>query len=98
MEAEAAFKRLFQEAEWPVEMPAFPLSAATAIVPLLLQTGMASSTSEAKRLLAQGGVSLRIGGPQGVPERVSDLGTIVQVPPDVEMRVGKRKFVRIVAP
>jgi tyrosyl-tRNA synthetase len=92
--AEAAFDRQFKDQKAPDEVPevALPTGAVTdgvvSLPKLLADLGLASSRSEARRLISQGGV--RINGQQASAEesRAEDLrGALVQV--------GKRRFVRL---
>jgi tyrosyl-tRNA synthetase len=92
--AEAAFDRQFKDQRAPEEVPevALPTGAVTdgvvSLPKLLADLGLASSRSEARRLISQGGV--RINGQQasGEESKAEDLrGALVQV--------GKRRFVRL---
>ena len=56
---------------------------------LLLASGSASSTSDARRLIQQGAV--KVGG-----EKIEDPGCFLKPVPDMIIQVGKRKFTRIV--
>ena len=89
--AEENFKQVFQRGQMPGEMPHFTFSAAAPadLVSLLAQTGLASSKSEARRLIQQGGV--RVDG-----EQVKNIETRVQAEGEHVLQVGKRKFARIV--
>ena len=53
-------------------------------------SGFAAGTSEARRLVAQGGVSLN-------GETITDSGAEVTPAPGALLKVGKRKFARIIA-
>ncbi|NMD42785.1 MAG: tyrosine--tRNA ligase [Firmicutes bacterium] len=89
--AEEGFKQVFQRGEIPAEMPQFQFSAASApdIVTLLVETGLTSSRSEARRLIKQGGVRVN-------REQVADSGTRWEAPCELILQVGKRKFARVV--
>jgi tyrosyl-tRNA synthetase len=56
--AEAHFKQVFQKRELPEDMPTHELAAPQNIVDLLAEVGLAPSKSQARRLVAQGGVRL----------------------------------------
>ncbi|MBC8262529.1 MAG: tyrosine--tRNA ligase, partial [Anaerolineales bacterium] len=88
--AAAHFKRVFQKRELPEEMPTHRLAAPQNIVDLLVETGLAPSTSQARRLIAQGGVRLDGNKVESIKETVR--------PADEEaiLQVGKRRFVRVV--
>jgi tyrosyl-tRNA synthetase len=92
--AEAAFDRLFRQRAAPDEVPeaALPgdaVDGATVYLPrVLAELGLASSRSEARRLITQGGV--KVNGEQALAEEMplAELeGALLQV--------GKRRFVRL---
>jgi len=87
-EAEAHFRRVFQEGKLPSEMPSYSLKGPRSIVDLLVETGMAGSKSEARRLIRQGGVRLN-------GEKVMDVGRVVLPAEEQVLQVGKRKFVKL---
>lgn len=95
-DAEAAFTRQFQHAEWPDEMPEFTMTEDLPVVAFLHQAKLAASKTMARQLIAQGGVYLRPRGDRGPTERVTDPNAIIPARAGVEVRVGKLKFVRIV--
>jgi len=88
-EAEEQFKRVFQEREVPEEMPEFAVTASINIVNLLVQARLASSKSEARRLVEQHGVKLDA-------QTVDSIEAMVDIPAPKVLQVGKRKFVRLV--
>ena len=88
-EAEEQFKRVFQEREVPEEMPEFAVAASINIVNLLVQAKLASSKSEARRLVEQHGVKLDA-------QTVDSIEAMVDIPAPKVLQVGKRKFVRLV--
>ncbi len=87
-EAEAAFVRQFVQRELPTDLPVHALDAPTSIVDLLAATGMASSKSEARRLIDGGGV--RVDG-----TKVEGYDLVLQPGQPVVVQVGRRKFVQI---
>lgn len=90
--AEAAFDARFRRGELPDDIPDIRLEVPEAGLPLpqaLKLAGLVPSTSEALRLLGQGGVKL--GG-----ERVEDRTTLLTRGGDVIVQVGKRKFARLI--
>ena len=87
--AEAHFKQVFQKRELPEDMPTHELAAPQNIVDLLAEVGLAPSKSQARRLVAQGGV--RLDG-----EKVESIEETVIPGEEAILQVGKRKFVRIV--
>ena len=88
-EAEEQFKRVFQEREMPEEMSEFAVGDSINIVNLLVQARLASSKSEARRLVEQHGVKLD-------GQTVDSIEAIVDIPAPKVLQVGKRKFVRLV--
>jgi tyrosyl-tRNA synthetase len=86
----ADFEARFRQGEIPAEMPEVTIrsQAGVQIAQLLKQAGLTASTSEAMRLIAQGGV--RLDG-----ERVTDKALVVPVGRVVVVQVGKRKFARV---
>jgi tyrosyl-tRNA synthetase len=89
--AQAEFEARFRQGALPEDMPdhrveleaqAFPL------VQLLKRVGLTASTSEALRMIEQGGV--RVDG-----ERVSDKGLALGPGGPFVLQVGKRKFARV---
>ena len=93
-EASAEFDRVFARKELPSDMPEVKIAAAELeggaiwIARLMTLCGFAASTSEAMRLVKQGGVSL--------DERpVSDEKGKVKVASGQILKVGKRRFARL---
>ena len=90
-DALAEFEARFQRGALPDEMPELDLRGVDGglLVPQLLkQAGLVSSTSDAIRQIAGGGV--RLDG-----ERVTDKGQSVPAGATVVAQVGKRKFARV---
>jgi tyrosyl-tRNA synthetase len=89
--AQAAFIARFQQGMLPEDMPEMLLSApkgGLGVSQLLKEAGLTSSTSEAIRLIKQGGV--RLDG-----EKVADPGLEIAAGSTHVLQVGKRKFARI---
>ena len=85
------FEARFREGGIPDEMPEFNLPAdgeGLSIVQALKQTGLTASTSEAIRMIQQGGVKAN-------GEKVSDKGLVLPKGNVVVLQVGKRKFARL---
>lgn len=90
--AEAEFDRIFIEKDVPDVIEEFVLTSShteTTMVGLLAICGLASSKSEARRLIEQGGVSVD-------GERVTDLNAGIPGSVSFILKVGKRKFLKIV--
>ena len=89
--AQAEFESRFREGEMPDEMPEVTVKAPEGgilVAQLLKQAGLTPSTSEAQRMIEQGGVKFD-------GERVSDKALKVPAGRTVVAQVGKRKFARI---
>jgi tyrosyl-tRNA synthetase len=88
------FQRVFRDRQAPEEAPVFKVSSGEPrrVVALLLDAGMASSRSEAERLIKQGGVEL-IG--DSSPMNVQRSIALIKGQSHL-LRVGKKKFLRIV--
>ena len=84
--AEQAFVRLFQQKETPQEMPEYLLKPGTTVMDVLIETGLVTSKSEGKRLLAQNGVRL-----DGKPLDQNDA----PFPHPGVLQAGKRRFIRV---
>ncbi len=91
-EALADWELRFSQRRMPEEMPEISVAAdgaqAVGLARLLKETGLAESTSEALRLIRQGGV--RIDG-----ERAADPQTEIPRGASHVLQVGKRRFVRV---
>jgi tyrosyl-tRNA synthetase len=86
--AEEGFVRQFVRRELPADMPTHTLSEPTAIIDLMLAAKLASSKSEARRLIDGGGV--RVDG-----EKVTSYDTLLAPGAGAVIQVGRRKFVQV---
>ena len=89
--AAAHFERLFVRHDLPEDLPevTVALEGGSAPLPWVLRAaGLASSTSEGRRLVEQGGVSLD-------GERVADPGLLLESGRTAVIQVGKRRFARV---
>jgi tyrosyl-tRNA synthetase len=86
--AEEQFVRVFSKRERPTEMPSFKMRVAMPIVDLIVAADLATSKSEARRLVQQGGVRLD-------DERVEKIDAMIPAREAV-LRVGRLKFVKLV--
>ena len=87
--SETAFEQVFVKKDIPDEMPEFTFEQTNIrIDDLLIATKTATSKNEARRLIAQGGVSLD-------GEKIEDVFTEVELSGEKVLKVGKRKFARI---
>ena len=90
--AEREFDRIFIKKDVPDEIAEFRYKAASesvGILQLLLDTKMAASKGEARRLVEQGGVST-----DGV--KVADINVQVQFLKPIILKVGPRRFLKVV--
>lgn len=87
--AQENFISQFSKKELPADMPEVKLKAGSyQLVEVLVQTKLATSKSEARRLIAQGGVKIN---QKPATEQTLELGT----KNNLILQVGKRKFVKI---
>ena len=85
------FEARFKQGEVPEDTPQVTIPASAEGVPILQvlkQTGLTASTSEAMRMIDQGGVKLD-------GDKVSDKALKLTVGGPFVIQVGKRKFVRV---
>lgn len=89
-QAAAEFARIFREHALPEEIEEVTLKVPEALwLPrLLAEAGLAASTSEAKRLINQGGVHLD-------GDKVSDVNLELSTGKTYLLKVGKRRFKRV---
>jgi len=90
--AQAEFEKVFSKKELPEKIEVFHLKTDKPtiwIVKLLTETGLCSSSSEARRLIKQGGVYID-------NQRVDDENLQVEVKGEKLLKVGKRKFMKVV--
>ena len=90
--AEEEFDRIFVEKEVPDQIEEYRLNAAngdTTLVALLARAQLASSKGEARRLIEQGGVSVD-------GERVDDASAPIPDKAGFVLKVGKRRFLKVV--
>jgi len=84
--AEENFVRLFQQEEFPEEMPIIHLLPGQTVLDILVGSGLVKSRSEGRRICAQKGVRLDSEALDD-PQQVLQSGGVLQV--------GKRRFVRV---
>jgi len=90
-DALADFETRFTQGEIPADIPAVTVASGAdgiAIANLLKEAGLTASTSEALRMIAQGGVKLD-------GEKIGDKALRVAKGAQVVAQVGKRKFARV---
>ncbi len=85
------FDKVFANKEIPESMPEHKISHNPIMaVDLLVESGLAPSKNEARRLLTQGAVEMEIRG------RLDQMGSALNITEPMWVRVGKRRFVRVV--
>ena len=85
------FESRFRQGGVPDDLPLIELAgdpSGMAVAQVLRQAGLTASTSEALRMIEQGGVKLN-------GEKVSDKALIIKAGEEIVLQVGKRKFARI---
>ncbi len=87
--AEEEFERVFKQKQKPSQILAYKAkSKKYQIIDLLVETKMAPSKSEAKRLIEQGGVRID-------NQRINDWQKQIEIKDKMIIQAGKRKFVQI---
>ncbi|RMF33500.1 MAG: tyrosine--tRNA ligase [Chlorobiota bacterium] len=85
--AREEFDRMFRHKEVPEEIETVPLQLPMPLVEVVVAAGLVPSKSEARRLIAQGGIYVN-------GERVTDYAAVLARGEHI-VKVGKRRFVRI---
>ena len=89
-DAESDFDRIFVEGDEPEEMDEFiAKESPVTVLTVMHNAGLVSSKREGRRLIEQGGV--KVDG-----EKISDINTEIVVDQPRILRVGKRKFLKLV--
>lgn len=91
-EAEEAFDKIFIKKEIPDEIPEFKIELTDKkinIIDLILAVNFAQSKGEARRLIIQGGVTVD-------SEKIDDITATVILDKEKILKVGKRKFAKII--
>jgi tyrosyl-tRNA synthetase len=86
-QAEQDFVQVFQQGSQPEDMPEFTYQVGLAVVDVLVASGLASSKSEARRLVSQNGVRL--------DGQILDDANQPFPHPGI-LQAGKRRFVRVI--
>jgi len=88
--AEEEFNKVFREKELPSKMPEIKIKEKSLnILDLLMRTKLVSSKAEAKRLVLQRGVKIS-------SQVQNDWKKEVEIKKGLIVRVGKRKFVKLI--
>ncbi len=86
--AEAAFRLVIQQGDVPEDIPEHRIGKESALVDVMVSSGLAKSKGEARRLIQQNGVRLD-------DQIVTDSELILKAASPIVLRVGKRRFVRL---
>lgn len=90
--AEEEFDRIFVKKDIPDEIEEYRLKSldgSISVIQLLTDSKLVSSKNEARRLIDQGGVTIN-------SNRINDASEIVVITEPVILKVGKRKFLKII--
>ncbi|MDP2208459.1 MAG: tyrosine--tRNA ligase [Bacteroidota bacterium] len=90
--SEEEFDRIFVQKEIPDTIDEFVLESTEKemnIIQILTDTKLATSKSDARRLVEQGGVSID-------GNRITDVNQMIPLASNIIMKVGKRRFLKIV--
>ena len=88
-QAAQEFQRIFQQKAWPSEIPEIKLTKKRwPLIDLLIQTHLATSRSEARRLITQGGIKIN-------RQLQKDPNQVVEVSEGTIIQRGRRRFVKI---
>ncbi len=92
-EAQSFFESTVQHDELPTDIPEWIVEPGLyEITDLLMDTGLVTSKSEAKRMVFQGGVTLL----HDIEEkRIDDVHTLVEVKNGMIIKLGKRRFLKL---
>jgi len=92
-QAAASFDKVFRNREVPDKMPEVSIADSEInIIDLLSDKGLVSSKSEARRLVEQGGIEVKI---KDKREKIKDINQMVEIGEGLVLKVGKRKFYQI---
>jgi tyrosyl-tRNA synthetase len=86
-QAEAEWIKRFRKGELPSDIPVHTISSPTTIIDFMVESKLAASKSEARRLIDGGGV--RVAG-----EKVEGYDVVISPDSPVVVQVGRRKFVQ----
>lgn len=88
IEAEKNFKSVFQKDEIPKDIPTIEINKEMNLIDIIMESKLAPSKNEVRRLISQGGVKLN----GKVVEEAKDL----KLNNEDVIKVGKRKFVKVI--
>ncbi|MDD3051296.1 MAG: tyrosine--tRNA ligase, partial [Candidatus Cloacimonetes bacterium] len=89
-EADEEFNRVFSQKQIPTDIEEFYINGKTWIVKLLTESKLCSTSGEARRLIQQGAVSMN-------EEKINDVSYELEISEPVILKVGKRRFLKIIS-
>ena len=87
LKAEEDWNKQFREGGRPDDIPEYQVAAGTDIIDLLVESDMAASKTEARRLIEQGGVRL--------DDNVIEVGETPELREGQILQVGKRRYLKL---
>lgn len=97
-EAYENFERIHRERQIPENLPVFYMKREKEkihVPTFLKETGMVSSSSEARRLIMQGGIKV-LYGEDGILQKLNDENIAIGKYSSLTFKVGKRKFLKVI--
>lgn len=90
LSAEENFEKVFQKGGVPDDLPEFKCTAAEpiALPQLLMDAGLVNSTSDGRRMIQQGAVTIDGG-------KVNDINLTISAKGEMLIKVGKRRFCKV---
>ena len=89
LKAEQDFDNLFIKNDIPDDIPEIKIDSTQKLVEIMVSNNMVSSNGEAKRMIKQGAVKLN-------DEKIMDMHMEISPNQDIILKVGKRKFLKII--
>jgi tyrosyl-tRNA synthetase len=94
-EAQENFVKTVQNKEMPTDIPSYKVSAKTLnIVELLVEAKLVPSKNEARRLIEQGGIKIKVD--DNDFETVKDITLNLEIKGDLIIQRGKRQYLKII--
>ena len=87
LKAEEDWNKQFREGGRPDDIPEYKVASGTDIIDLLVESDMAGSKTEARRLIEQGGVRL--------DDNVIEVGETPELSDGQILQVGKRRYLKL---
>lgn len=87
-DAEAEFAKVFAEGGVPDEIPEIAVASGSKLVDVIAANNLTSSKGEARRLIQQGAVSIE-------GDKITDIDHKLAITSPVVLKVGKRRFARL---